>query len=409
MEGFALGISCRDILSLLPVDSLRPAAGTDGLRNEISWVQHLESAEYIPWLKGGELVITTGAAAEHVPEHLCQMAERLMEKEAAGLVICLSEAIPVLPPALVALCGQMDFPLFEIPPEVSFLEVSKRICTAIVSQEKKSDERARLLLELIHGVRLSGKRLQKLNAIGITSEKRWCLVCIQMSYLKKGMPTAGAATVDFSQGKLSEDFLIRTMNFIQGYLEKQGQQGILFIEDENIFWLMEVLPDRNIGEYINQVLYHMKVRVRGVSMNIGVSEEFSEVKNLPVAFEHTMEALKIGKQKAENITVTFYENMIAYQLFQRVSSVKTLERMVSSILGELMLPDNGELLDTLICYINCDFSAKRTAETMFLHQNTLHYRLRKIESLLCCSLKKSDDLFDIMLAVKIYSYLKNQQ
>lgn len=60
MEGFALGISCRDILSLLPVDSLRPAAGTDGLRNEISWVQHLESAEYIPWLKGGELVYYRG-------------------------------------------------------------------------------------------------------------------------------------------------------------------------------------------------------------------------------------------------------------------------------------------------------------------------------------------------------------
>ncbi len=407
-EDADLSISCRDILSLLHMNQLRVVAGDKGLRNEITWVHHLECANYIEWLKGGELVITTGVCTGSDAKKLCDMVEKLMEKEASGLIICLGKEIPRIPPELVAQCLQMEFPLFELSADVQFLDISKSICTSIVQYKKKADEKEGLLLDLIHGVRLSGKRLQKLNSIGITPDKSWSLICIHIRHLEKGKHITNAPSNSLYQDKLSEDLVIRIKNFIRGYLGKKGQQEILFSEDENIFWLMDVSSDRVVSERLNEVLYNVKVSYPGIGIHAGVGKEFSDVKNMSAECNHAMEAVKLGKQRSESLTVSFYEDMIAYQLFHNVSSVKTLEKMTTRILRELMLPDNQELLDTLIAYVSCDCSAKRTAETMFLHSNTMHYRLHKIEGLLDRNLKKSEDLFTVMLGVKLYTYIRNQ-
>ncbi|WP_461827956.1 helix-turn-helix domain-containing protein [Blautia stercoris] len=39
---------------------------------------------------------------------------------------------------------------------------------------------------------------------------------------------------------------------------------------------------------------------------------------------------------------------------------------------------NGELVDTLECYLNVNQSLKKTSELMFIHYRTASYRLQKI-------------------------------
>lgn len=196
---------------------------------------------------------------------------------------------------------------------------------------------------------------------------------------------------------------------MQRYLERNRQFGILFSEEENIFWITEVSTEEDISDYLNDTLYNIKVSFPGIRIHAGVSEKFSEVKNLRNAVNHAIDTLKLSSQKSELVHVSFYDDMVGYQLIRNVSSVKTLEEMSSRILKDLLLPENTDLLNTLMVYLSFDCSAKRTAEKMFLHSNTLHYRLRKIESLLHRDLKKNEDLFDVMLAVKMYIYMQKLQ
>ena len=42
---------------------------------------------------------------------------------------------------------------------------------------------------------------------------------------------------------------------------------------------------------------------------------------------------------------------------------------------------------------------------MFLHPNTLHYRLRKIQALLHRDLGQSEDFFQVMLGRKLYDFI----
>ena len=49
-------------------------------------------------------------------------------------------------------------------------------------------------------------------------------------------------------------------------------------------------------------------------------------------------------------------------------------------------------------------TAKKTAEEMFLHRNTLNYRLKKIREILDCDLEKLDTCLELKLAFLIWRY-----
>ena len=93
--------------------------------------------------------------------------------------------------------------------------------------------------------------------------------------------------------------------------------------------------------------------------------------------------------------------MIVLRLFEKFEDKEELREIAAQILQDLMLPEREELLRTLIQYVKCGFQAKRAAETLFIHENTMHYRLRKIEEMLKVDLKDPHDAFSLTLAVEI--------
>ncbi|MEW8971666.1 MAG: helix-turn-helix domain-containing protein, partial [Mesobacillus sp.] len=66
---------------------------------------------------------------------------------------------------------------------------------------------------------------------------------------------------------------------------------------------------------------------------------------------------------------------------------------------------NTELAATLECYLSNSQSTKKTAEMMFLHENTVKYRINRIKKII-----EIDDLagelgLELYLALKINQYL----
>lgn len=76
-------------------------------------------------------------------------------------------------------------------------------------------------------------------------------------------------------------------------------------------------------------------------------------------------------------------------------------------IGKLRKADelnNGNLSETLENYLNCNCNAKKTAEEMFLHRNTLNYRLKKIREILDCDFEDLDTCLGLKLAFLIRRY-----
>ena len=79
------------------------------------------------------------------------------------------------------------------------------------------------------------------------------------------------------------------------------------------------------------------------------------------------------------------------------------------VLGTLVAYDrehNADLLHTLRVYFRCNGNTIEAARQLFLHRNSLQYRLERIEGLLQCDLKDPQTRLALNLAVEMAELLQ---
>lgn len=69
---------------------------------------------------------------------------------------------------------------------------------------------------------------------------------------------------------------------------------------------------------------------------------------------------------------------------------------------------NTELYETLKIYTKTGFSKNHTAELMFMHRNTVNYRIQQIENLFSVDFSDPSLLFKLQYSFCIDAFLKNR-
>lgn len=404
-----MGISCRGIMNLPYANQFRLLAGESGLSNEVQWVHSLEEPRYAQWLKGGELVILTGVVTGDDPDKLRALFLKLHEQQAAGVVVSLSAFIPRVPRELFPLCDALGLPLFQVPAQVRIIDISQSICRAILQRKRRVDETGAILLDLLRGKRLSDQRLRRLEDAGLDRARGLRVVRFQLEGCPR--PEEGRSAPDLNGVPFYEEageaaYLEELADFLREALREQSRGRYMTIDGDAVLWVAEEGEAK--APVLTALLERLAARLPGMEVRVGVSEAFSHIRTLRRCAGQAQDALLLSAHQEHPPALSFYEDMVAYQLFQLAESPEVLERMTRRILQKLLLPENGVLLETLGCYLRNDRSARRTAEALYLHPNTLHYRLKRIEALLGRDLECSGDLFDVMLGMKLYEYRREK-
>lgn len=98
-------------------------------------------------------------------------------------------------------------------------------------------------------------------------------------------------------------------------------------------------------------------------------------------------------------------------MLDNVEDATTLEYAKHPLLSELERYDaekNTQLYETLMTYALTGFSKNKTAELMFLHRNTVNYRIQQIAELYGLDFADSALLFKLQYSFYIDSYLKHK-
>ena len=65
-------------------------------------------------------------------------------------------------------------------------------------------------------------------------------------------------------------------------------------------------------------------------------------------------------------------------------------------------PYSRELLWTLQVYLDSNGQVREAAKRLYVHRNTLAYRLERLQDLLGCDFKELDTIIDLRLALEFY-------
>ena len=104
------------------------------------------------------------------------------------------------------------------------------------------------------------------------------------------------------------------------------------------------------------------------------------------------------------MTLQYFDRMGLYRMLYLVEDRDLMRDLSDKPLAPIIEYDrdhNGEYLATLESYLRCGGSIKEMSEEMFVHRNTILYRMANIKKLLGCSLDDPQDRLVYMVACMI--------
>jgi purine catabolism regulator len=152
-------ITVQDILDI-PDLNLRLVAGAKATSNPVRWVHIAELPDPTDWLKGGELLLTTGYPLVGTQEKTSEYLQRLIDNNLSGLGVGLGFSLDELPPGLVELAEDNSFPLFTIPYSVPFIAITEAVSSKIVNEQYSLLQRSLAVHEKLTKIVLEERGLE---------------------------------------------------------------------------------------------------------------------------------------------------------------------------------------------------------------------------------------------------------
>lgn len=132
------------------------------------------------------------------------------------------------------------------------------------------------------------------------------------------------------------------------------------------------------------------------------------ISKLHVSYKQAKEAIKIyllrKNEYRENIIYYDSIKVPAYLITMEEEKRHDLHKRIIKRIEEYDFEHGSELLWTMKAYFRNNANISQTARQLFIHRNTLLFRLEKIENLLGVSFDNQDDLFMMNMALRLQPY-----
>lgn len=150
------GITVRHALSLDCMQGARVVAGGDGLERIITSVNVMEVPDILPWVKEGQLLLTTGFSIKDDLAAQEQLVPDLAKRGLAALGFKPKRYVDRIPEIMIQEANAHSLPLIELPPEASHPQVLQGVYSELVSRQASLLKKTAEVHEVIMSVLLGG-------------------------------------------------------------------------------------------------------------------------------------------------------------------------------------------------------------------------------------------------------------
>ncbi len=197
-------------------------------------------------------------------------------------------------------------------------------------------------------------------------------------------------------------------------IEKTGldKHDLRFVFIDNfILFIVNTTYENKNYTLMNEVHKTLCDMDANIELKIAYSNPINNAQDIPQVFSILSETVRNSNIHMIDITV-FNENHVRLIKLLKSLDYAELKSFSHSIIGNLIRYEqrtNIPLINTLYKYIQCHFSIKETASELFLHPNSLKYRLSIIENMGYKIMNSNTHFFDIYLALYVHVNLLNKE
>lgn len=391
-----MAVICKDLLELSTLSDMRIAAGSAGIDRRVTWAYIGENINVDEWGKGGEVLFITGIGMDRSDEGIIKLIKKCYKYDLAALVISVNDMyIDHISDKVATVADKYRFPIFTIPWSVKRIDVLKEI-SFLVMQEQQDEGKKGELLRLLKasGNDDSDRKTIKhiVNTIGIEQNDKFAACVIEAVF---GSKANNKNVLERISRDIEENlFRYKVINII----DSRKIYCLIYGEDicDNKQYLYEQLQ-----KIIDEKIEQSKVEKIYAGFCIEENIENSSIQNAKTA-------MKIAKKISMKSRILIYDDLGIYRIIYK--DTRQGERMMycQNVLEKVIEYDNssGEsyLVDTINAYFENMFNISKTANHLYIHRNSLMYRLNKIEQLTGRNLKDPYELMDLVYCAIAYKF-----
>ena len=414
-----------ELFQLKGLEKAKLLAGRSILDREIVGAHVVEIAEAQDWAKRGELIFVSGVAFRNVEEDLTEAINELAKKQVAGVVLEVGPYIKEVTDDIIDLANELNLPLLSLPYEVHVSEIISQIYFDKYSKEEANKSVEKFMTQLLYDDEESalkrielfrydtGKRHvaiyvsadEDLSVTDNISSNKENIHCNMDESDEKNMIVKRIDESDKTD--VSEDILKAVrMSFTRQpqllYLkEEDGVAAVIELESNDKLRNMMYRKRDTIEE-------NLSYRRKNITISMGVGTVFSGEKKKKNSVEEAKKASKVIRTGNEKSSLRFYDEIGIYRVFFELQDNEVLYNLLEENLGNLIRYDSendSEMVHTLEVYLeqNCNIAA--ATDALYVHRNTVKYRIKRIGEILGRDLKDVTVQFNLRMAFKIRSYL----
>ncbi|WP_027363593.1 PucR family transcriptional regulator [Desulfotruncus alcoholivorax] len=133
-----------------------------------------------------------------------------------------------------------------------------------------------------------------------------------------------------------------------------------------------------------EIIDEVKRSMGAIAVSIGIGGYSEKLSQLTQSYYQAEQALKIGRKIKGAIGIFDYEQLGVYSFLLSFGNEELKEncRQCLAKVIEYDQSTNGELIKTMEMYLDCNENISKTAEKLYVHPNTVKYRLERIKEIL---------------------------
>ncbi|TCP97731.1 CdaR family transcriptional regulator [Cricetibacter osteomyelitidis] len=151
---------------------------------------------------------------------------------------------------------------------------------------------------------------------------------------------------------------------------------------------------------IQQLVGRMNENAK-LNVRIALGNYFTGDNSISLSYHTAKTTLQIGKERFPKKRIYSYQDLILPVLLNQLKEGWQKEELERPIRRLKLMDSNGVLVKTLLVWFENNMQTIATAKALYVHRNTLEYRLNKISDLTGLDLNSTDARFLLYMAVHI--------
>ena len=200
---------------------------------------------------------------------------------------------------------------------------------------------------------------------------------------------------------------VLSFDMVQNIFPDKNKDYVISTGEQDIVLVKEVKPNTDIKE-IEKIAKSIADTLNSefyVKVSIGIGTVVDNIKDLARSYKEAQVAFEVGTVFDTEKNIISYENLgigrLIYQLPTTLCEMFLQEVFKNGSLDSL----DRETLMTIQCFFENNLNVSETSRKLFVHRNTLVYRLEKIRKLTGLDLREFDHAITFKVALMVKRYL----